>query len=232
MAKKVREEREADRYRKMYTCDSKNPFIRAKTWLKNYWYYYKAYTLFAALVLALGIWFVCEVVFRPEADMRAVVMTESYLMEIDENGDKIGRACARDLQDVDGDGKVLVETSVLYVSAEAVDEYELASYEQALTYMVEDRINFFIVDEYAYQFLRTYEALTPLKEAGLDVEDDLYRISINNTWLTEDTPADGQLELYLVLKVRSETMNEDNNARYDAAVALAQTLLDAGQEVS
>lgn len=219
----AKEQLPVNEYGRVDYTKSKNPIVR---WVANYWYYYRAPVLIIGFLLILAIWFVVDIVTKVDSDMRVIMVSDTLMLE--EESDAIQAAAGKFATDVNGDGQVHVTSTYLNLAEEPEDEYQLAAYDQVITFMIDDNIAFYIVDHYSYTYLQLQEMIPKLSEFGIEYDGHEYRIPINDTFLMADTKELSERgDLYFVMKAAPvKSMEEEENVkRYADAVELANALI-------
>jgi hypothetical protein len=85
---------------------------RKKKW-DNYWYHYKWHTIGGSILAVLVIYFVQSVVFQVKPDISIVFASSAYVPQ--ESIDALCAAVESEIQDFNGDGKVVVQADFTYL---------------------------------------------------------------------------------------------------------------------
>ncbi len=203
---------------------SSNPLVK---WFANYWYYYKVPVLVIGFILMLTIWFIVDVVTNVQSDMRVIMISDTVITT--DESEAIKAKAEVYASDADGDGRVHVTSTYLNLAEEPQDEYQLAAYDQVVTFMIDDDVTFYIVDDYGYRYMKANEAVAELSKFGVEYDGNKYRIPINDTFLFEGL--DSLIErgdFYFVMKDCSDDNIEKEGIanRYEYATALGKALVD------
>ena len=204
---------------------SKNRLV---AWFQNYWYYYKTPVLIIGIFAVLAVIFIVDMVTKEVADMRFILLNNTPVLE--EEFMTVADRAGEYVYDIDGDGKTLISPQTMQLVEDPQDDYDMMVYQQVMATMVDDDVQFYIVDDYTYNYLLNSETLALLSDFGITGGDNEYRILLNDTSLLKDTAFAERGEFYMVFKVWSEDKrdNEDMTVRYEMAVSMAKKLL--GQE--
>ena len=203
---------------------SSNPVVR---WFANYWYFYKVPVLVIGFLVFLAIWFVVDIATNVTSDMRVIMISDTVITS--DESPLIESRAGEFAADADGDGQVHVTSTFLNLCKEPKNEYELAAYDQVVTFMIDDDITFYIVDDYGYQYMQASEVVAPLSKFGVEYEGNEYRIPINDTFLFEDLDSLAKRgNFYFVIKdAQDEKLEkEEIAARYEYAAAIANALVE------
>ena len=146
-------------------------FIRKPLqWIRNYWYYYKMYVVFAVPILLVAVVLIVSAATKKTYDF-TVILSGSTTFD-SETLDKVCENLSPYLCDVTGDGKLLVGGSDLTIRENLEDEFYANNYNKLAQIMVFDEVVFFLADKYSYAYLEEHGFIEPFSVLGAGSADE------------------------------------------------------------
>ena len=187
-------------------------FIRKPLqWIRNYWYYYKMYVVFAVPILLVAVVLIDSAATKKTYDF-TVILSGSTTFD-SETLDKVCENLSPYLSDVTGDGKLLVGGSDLTIRENLEDEFYANNYNKLAQIMVFDEVVFFLADKYSYAYLEEHGFIEPFSVLGAGSADE-NALVVNDKGILEGTELEVYGDWYLLVKVQSTA--EAGNAAYQA----------------
>lgn len=170
--------------------------------LQHFFTYYKL-QLFYAIAFATLIGYVLYAFLKPDPDIQVIWMSGKYTMECEQ---ELRGNCEALDWDTNGDGTVAM--ILTYVDFDA--PYDEVSYElkaEVTTYIAALDYSFFLVNDYAYEWMEECELLGTYGESGLDrwgEADALVRIPVSQITFLQGQYLEPLQDLYLVISAPPE----------------------------
>lgn len=165
--------------------------------LQHFFTYYKLH-LFYAIAFATLIGYVLYAFLKPDPDIQVIWMSGKYTMECEQ---ELRSNCEALDWDTNGDGTVAM--ILTYVDFDA--PYDEISYElktEVTTYIAALDYSFFLVNDYAYEWMVECELLGTYGESGLErwgETDALVRIPVSQIAFLQGEYSEPLQDLYLVI---------------------------------
>lgn len=195
-------------------------------WFVNvFWYHYKWPLLIGVVVLGIIVFITVDSLRKERYDTTVVIATDYYVDET--QLDALDQVLKPVVGDIDGNGKVNICYAVLYVGNTEVGR---ENQERMYLYMSQQDVGLYLMSENvsdAYTNPELEYFTDSLADLGLPAdEDNPVRLSLKDNSVLA---ACGMEDMYLSI-MDFTTVKGDSTARNtrDAAVSMAQALIDAG----
>ncbi len=185
-------------------------FIRKPLqWIRNYWYYYKMYVVFAVPILLVAVVLIVSAATKKKYDF-TVILSGSVAFDT-ATLDTVSENLSPYLRDVTGDGKLLLGASDLTIRADLNDEFYANNYNKLAQLMVFDEVVFFIADQRSYDYLMGHRFIEPYSVLGVGGADE-YAMTVSDKGIIDGTELNVFGDWYLLVKADSSA--EANNKTY------------------
>ena len=152
---------------------------KAKSWLENYWYYYKWHTLAGILVLLVIIVSATQCATTLKPDLNVMMVTQGKSVTTDELG-IMERAMSGTVADYNKDG--VSKVRITYLDFHSTDVMALAAAQQKMLGEFSSADQFILImDEYSYRNIKKLGVLDKMSDAVPEVKsDDGYRVLLSD----------------------------------------------------
>ena len=195
-------------------------------WFVNvFWYHYKWPLLIGVVVLGIIVFITVDSLRKERYDTTVVIATDYYVDET--QLDALDQVLKPVVGDIDGNGKVNICYAVLYVGNTEVGR---ENQERMYLYMSQQDVGLYLMSENvsdAYTNPELEYFTDSLSDMGLpcDADDPVRRSLKDNSVLAEC----GMENMYLsIMDFTSDSGNATARHTKEAAVSMAQALIDAG----
>ncbi len=170
--------------------------------LQHFFAYYKLH-LFYAIAFAILIGYTLYAFWKPDPDIQVIWMSDKYTMECEQ---ELRSNCEALDWDTNGDGTVAM--ILTYVDFNA--PYEEVGYDlktEVTTYIAALDYSFFLVNDYAYEWMEECDLLGTYGETGLEhwgAEEELVRIPVSQIDFLQGPASEPLQGLYLCVSAPPE----------------------------
>ena len=195
-------------------------------WFVNvFWYHYKWPLLIGVVVLGIIVFITVDSLRKERYDTTVVIATDYYVDET--QLDALDQVLKPVVGDIDGNGKVNICYAVLYV---ANTEVGRENQERMYLYMSQQDVGLYLMSENvsdAYTNPELEYFTDSLSDMGLPCDaDDPVRLSLKDNSVLAEC---GMENMYLsIMDFTSDSGNATARHTKEAAVSMAQALIDAG----
>ena len=195
-------------------------------WFVNvFWYHYKWPLLIGVVVLGIIVFITVDSLRKERYDTTVVIATDYYVDET--QLDALDQVLKPVVGDIDGNGKVNICYAVLYVGNTEVGR---ENQERMYLYMSQQDVGLYLMSENvsdAYTNPELEYFTDSLSDMGLPCDaDDPVRLSLKDNSVLAEC---GMENMYLsIMDFTSDSGNATARHTKEAAVSMAQALIDAG----
>ncbi len=195
-------------------------------WFVNvFWYHYKWPLLIGVVVLGIIVFITVDSLRKERYDTTVVIATDYYVDET--QLDALDQVLEPVVGDIDGNGKVNICYAVLYVGNTEVGQ---ENQERMYLYMSQQDVGLYLMSENvsdAYTNPELEYFTDSLSDMGLPCDaDDPVRLSLKDNSVLAEC---GMENMYLsIMDFTSDSGNATARHTKEAAVSMAQALIDAG----
>ncbi len=195
-------------------------------WFVNvFWYHYKWPLLIGVVVLGIIVFITVDSLRKERYDTTVVIATDYYVDET--QLDALDQVLKPVVGDIDGNGKVNICYAVLYVGNTEVGR---ENQERVYLYMSQQDVGLYLMSENvsdAYTNPELEYFTDSLSDMGLPCDaDDPVRLSLKDNSVLAEC---GMENMYLsIMDFTSDSGNATARHTKEAAVSMAQALIDAG----
>ena len=195
-------------------------------WFVNvFWYHYKWPLLIGVVVLGIIVFITVDSLRKERYDTTVVIATDYYVDET--QLDALDQVLKPVVGDIDGNGKVNICYAVLYVGNIEVGR---ENQERMYLYMSQQDVGLYLMSENvsdAYTNPELEYFTDSLSDMGLPCDaDDPVRLSLKDNSVLAEC---GMENMYLsIMDFTSDSGNATARHTKEAAVSMAQALIDAG----
>lgn len=195
-------------------------------WFVNvFWYHYKWPLLIGVVVLGIIVFITVDSLRKERYDTTVVIATDYYVDET--QLDALDQVLKPVVGDIDGNGKVNICYAVLYVGNTEVGR---ENQERMYLYMSQQDVGLYLMSENvsdAYTNPELEYFIDSLSDMGLPCDaDDPVRLSLKDNSVLAEC---GMENMYLsIMDFTSDSGNATARHTKEAAVSMAQALIDAG----
>ncbi len=195
-------------------------------WFVNvFWYHYKWPLLIGVVVLGIIVFITVDSLRKERYDTTVVIATDYYVDET--QLDALNQVLKPVVGDIDGNGKVNICYAVLYVGNTEVGR---ENQERMYLYMSQQDVGLYLMSENvsdAYTNPELEYFTDSLSDMGLPCDaDDPVRLSLKDNSVLAEC---GMENMYLsIMDFTSDSGNATARHTKEAAVSMAQALIDAG----
>ena len=195
-------------------------------WFVNvFWYHYKWPLLIGVVVLCIIVFITVDSLRKERYDTTVVIATDYYVDET--QLDALDQVLKPVVGDIDGNGKVNICYAVLYVGNTEVGR---ENQERMYLYMSQQDVGLYLMSENvsdAYTNPELEYFTDSLSDMGLPCDaDDPVRLSLKDNSVLAEC---GMENMYLsIMDFTSDSGNATARHTKEAAVSMAQALIDAG----
>ncbi len=195
-------------------------------WFVNvFWYHYKWPLLIGVVVLGIIVFITVDSLRKERYDTTVVIATDYYVDET--QLDALDQVLEPVVGDIDGNGKVNICYAVLYVGNTEVGR---ENQERMYLYMSQQDVGLYLMSENvsdAYTNPELEYFTDSLSDMGLPCDaDDPVRLSLKDNSVLAEC---GMENMYLsIMDFTSDSGNATARHTKEAAVSMAQALIDAG----